>query len=202
MPRILSLCVLCLAALLALAAPALAHRVNIFAYVDNGVVKAECFYSKSSRVNHGKVIVTDLVSGAELLRGETDENGAFSFPAPEAARAAKHGLKITLVAGEGHQNETEVAFEEFGAAPAAPASTWVSAPAAPAGAPAAPAAGGDQEALARLVEDAVARQISPLKRMLAQSQEAGPGPVEIVGGIGYIFGLFGVAAFMASRKKR
>ncbi len=195
-----------LALLAALAFPslALAHRVNLFAYVDNGKVMADCFYSKSRKVNHGQVIVTDAVTGAELLRGETDENGAFSFPVPEAARTAGHGLKLTLIAGEGHQNEAEVSAQELGVVPAAapaaaaPASTWV----APAPEPAPAAAPADNAALARLVEEAVARQLSPLKRMLAETQEAGPGAVEIVGGIGYIFGLFGVAAFMASRKKR
>jgi len=208
---------LALAAVLAFPSSALAHRVNLFAYVDNGKVVADCFYSKSRKVNHGQVIVTDLATGEELLRGTTDENGAFSFPIPDKARAAGHGLKLTLIAGEGHQNEAEIAASEYGpapaSAPAAPAPAAV-APAAPAPAPAAaaptaaapaataaPAGTPDEAALARIVEQAVQRQLAPVKRMLAQAQESGPGVLEIVGGIGYIFGLFGVAAFMASRKK-
>lgn len=204
------LAVLALLALAAFPSPSLAHRVNLFAYVDNGKVVADCFYSKSSKVRQGTVVVTDLATGEELLRGTTDDAGAFSFPIPEAARAAGHGLKLTLVAGEGHQNETEISAEELGAAPAPAEAVSAPAPAAapavaaePAPAPlAAPAGGLDEAALARIVEQAVARQLAPVKQMLAQSRESGPGVTEIVGGIGYIFGLFGAAALWAGRRRR
>lgn len=47
------------------------------------------------------------------------------------------------------------------------------------------------------------REFRQLKRDLAalSQQLAEPGMREIFGGIGYIFGLFGVAAYVASRKK-
>ena len=58
---------------------ALAHRVNVFAYVEGGDVVVECSYSKSKRVNRGTIEVLSLQSGESLLSGETDEAGRFRF---------------------------------------------------------------------------------------------------------------------------
>jgi hypothetical protein len=51
------------------------------------------------------------------------------------------------------------------------------------------------------VDQAVESKMAPVKRMLLESAEKSPGPTEIIGGIGYIVGLFGVLAFAASRRK-
>jgi len=52
-------------------------------------------------------------------------------------------------------------------------------------------------------EEKNSREFRQLKRDLAalSQQVTEPGMREIMGGIGYIFGLFGVAAYVASRKK-
>jgi len=47
----------------------------------------------------------------------------------------------------------------------------------------------------------VRRELEPVKRMLVDMNQAGPGMTEIIGGIGYILGLFGIVAYMKSRKK-
>jgi nickel transport protein len=103
--------------------PALAHRVNVFAYVDGGEVVVECSFSKSKRVRHGHIEVRDAVSGETLLQGTTDAEGLFRFPVPEQARTSGAGLRILLQAGEGHQSEWIVDAAEFPGAPipAAPA---------------------------------------------------------------------------------
>lgn len=93
------------------------------------------------------------------------------------------------------------------AAKGQPASPAPSAPATPA-AQAAPAAL-DEAALRRIVAEAVAQSVdqavesrlAPVKRLLAENVQKGPGPTEIAGGIGYIVGLFGIAAYAASRRK-
>ena len=142
-----------LAAALLLAAwacPALAHRVNVFAYVEGGDVVAECSYSRSSRVRFGEISVENKATGAVYLTGKTDEQGAFRFSVPPAAREAKADLRIVLRAGEGHQNDTIVTAAEYlatlpakSAAPAgaAGAASFASADSGPASqTPAAPAA--------------------------------------------------------------
>lgn len=97
--------------------PALAHRVNIFAYVEGNEIVAECSYSKSKRVRHGAIEVRDAVTGRMLLQGTTDEEGLFRFPVPDQARKTGADLRILLQAGEGHQNEWIVEAAEFMDAP-------------------------------------------------------------------------------------
>ena len=239
---------------LSMAWPAAAHRVNVFAYVEGNDVVVECSYSRSQRVRQGAVDVLDAATGATYLTGTTDEQGAFRFPVPPAARAAKADLRIVLRAGEGHQNDSVVKAEEYLAAAAAPAALAPAAPstapapsgqapAAPAVAPipgsppaaplaataapgptAAPAPAGlpaatppaatpalqagtsgvvvDQAALQAIVEAAVEKKIAPLRAMLVAEKEKGPGLTEIIGGIGWLVGLAGLAAYAGSRRGR
>ncbi len=197
-----------LALLLAALAPhaAMAHRVNVFAYVEGRDVVVECSYSRSRRVNHGKIDVLNLKTGEVLLTGETDENGSFRFPVPDASRASGTGLRIMLQAGEGHQDEWVVEASEF--MPVEVSSTEEGREDAEnvgAGAPAAsdvPAAAGLTRAD---VEDVVAAvldvKLAPVKRALLERTEEGPELREIVGGIGWIFGLVGIAAYFKSRPR-
>ena len=204
MTRLLLIVCAALAASLCLAAASHAHKVNIFAYVDGDNVITESGYSRSSRVNKGIVEVYDAASGELLLSGTTDENGTYSFPVPERARKEGLDLRLLLKAGVGHQAEWVVKAEEFGAA-AASARTPVETPEAEAQAVetpavAAPAAVPVAAVDAAAVEAVVKRELEPVKRMLADMSQAGPSVTEILGGIGYIFGLFGVAAYFKSRK--
>lgn len=51
----------------------------------------------------------------------------------------------------------------------------------------------------RIVDAALDAKLSPIKRMLAEQTEAGPNLRDIIGGIGWIFGLIGVAAYFRRR---
>jgi nickel transport protein len=185
--------------------PALAHRVNIFAYVEGGEIVVECSYSKSKKVRHGAIEVLKADTGETLLQGETDEHGLFRFPVPEEARSSGSGLRILLQAGEGHQNEWVVDAAEFGSSSAAAPEPPVSK-----SDPEIPAPGaqepGQQSGLTRSdVEEVVAAvldaKLAPIKRELLEQSQAGPGMREIIGGIGWIFGLIGVAAYFKSRPR-
>lgn len=210
-------------------ASAQAHKVSVFAYVDGPDIVIDAFYSKSNKVNNGAITLMDAVSGEEYLRAATDAKGALVVPVPQKAVEGRRDVRIRLVAGEGHQDEIVVRAEEFAHLQATPKPAKAAADAAPASAAAAPRPGGkaqapaagpaaaaarsalnetalDEAALARLVEQAVDRaveaRLAPVKRLLLESAQKGPGPTEIIGGIGYIVGLFGVAAFVASRRGR
>lgn len=192
----------CLAVLLA-AAPASAHRVNIFAYVDGGEVMVECSFNRSAKVKQGRMEVEDAVTGARLLEGRTDDNGKFRFPVPAAAARNGHGLRIRVDAGEGHRNEWIMDATELDGVSSAPA------PAEPSGAPVPvqatiptmPAANGwaTPEDVERIVDRALNARLAPINRLLAEQSEAGPGLADIIGGLGWIFGLVGVAAYFRRR---
>lgn len=188
-------------------APALAHRVNVFAYVEGGEVVVECSYSKSKRVRHGTIEVQDAASGETLLQGTTDEEGLFRFPVPERARKLASSLRILLQAGEGHQNEWIVDAAEFMDAgtprPLAPDAVMADA-AVPEGSPvsAAPGAAGLSRAdVEEVVNSALDAKLAPIRRALLEQSQSGPGMQEIIGGIGWIFGLVGIAAYFKSRPR-
>jgi len=207
MNRLIIAVCLALAATLCMAAVSEAHKVNIFAYVDGDRIVTDSGYSRSNRVHHGDVEVYDAATGTLLLSGKTDDQGTFAFVIPEAARENKMDLRLLLKAGQGHQAEWTVAYGEFADAPRPasdmvveeqPATSAQAETSAPAPAPSASAAGG---LTAAQVESIVKREVAPLKRMLAEMHDAGPSVAEILGGIGWIFGLFGVAAYMKSRRR-
>lgn len=175
-----------------------AHRVNVFAVVEGGEVRVDCFYSKSRRVNAGKVTVLDAATGAKFLDGVTDAEGRWSFPVPDAVRVAGHDLTLVLEAGEGHRGEWTVAAAEY----AAPSSVVSVPPAAPDDQSSAQSSlvTLNQAEFAAQVEQAVEQRLAQRRRELAEERQQGPGLVEIVGGLGWFVGLFGLAAWAKARK--
>jgi len=203
----------------------LAHRVNVFAYIEGDTVHVECSYSKSDRVRFGDIEVKNPASGKVYLSGKTDEKGNFVFKVPAEARAAKADLQILLRAGEGHQNDWLVKADEYLTAAPAPAANQpstaapapptaaekslnpaASSPVGPVASKAAQAPALDAASLQALVSTAVdtamEKKIAPLRRMLLDAQEKGPGVHEILGGIGYLVGIAGLLAYVRSRKER
>lgn len=200
------------------ASPAGAHRVNIFAFVDGDAVAVECGYNRSQKVRQGTVEVFDAESGEKLLQGLTDDKGVFRFPLSDAMLRAGHALRLRIIAGEGHQNEWIVEADELAAAGEArpsPGASPVAEPSAPASASASPggsvslpassavsggaSGGATPEDVERIVNAALDAKLSPIKRLLGEQVEAGPSLRDIIGGIGWIFGLIGVAAYFRRR---
>lgn len=213
--RMFRLLCLSLCLLFASAPLAAAHRVNIFAYVDGGEIQVECGFNRSQKVRRGTVEVFDAATGDKLVQGTTDDGGVFRFPVTEAIRDAGHDLTVRIIAGEGHQNEWTVAADELKAATVAsgtsapvasgapvpasePVVEAVSVAAVPAGTPAV-SGGATPEEVERIVNAALDAKLSPIKHLLAEQVEAGPSLRDIIGGIGWIFGLVGVAAYCRRR---
>ena len=84
-----------------------AHRVILFAWVENDTVYVESKFNSGKKVKAGKIIVTDS-RGVELVKGTTNEKGEFSFKVPK-----KTDLKIALLAGEGHRAEWTLPLAEI-----------------------------------------------------------------------------------------
>ncbi|MFU0842817.1 MAG: hypothetical protein ACFWTZ_09505 [Burkholderia sp.] len=190
----------------AAAASAFAHRVNVFAWVDGSDVVTESKFSNGTKVRGGRITVTDSKTGKTIAEGTTDDKGELRFAIPQAVLAERPDLRIVLEAGEGHRGEWTIEGRDLpgGAAeaPAAPASTPKgSSPAAglaaaPAASKAAAPAAIDEAELARLIDERLSAQLAPVKRDLAElKQRDGITVTDIVGGLGWIFGLFGVAAY-------
>lgn len=175
--------------------PAAAHRLKLFATLENGVVSGYAFFVGSGRAHGAAIAVTDE-SGKEVARLVTDDEGAYSWKPP-----APQTYKLEANTGDGHIADAVIDRSRFGGADETAASAdapAADAPAAPAAA--APAAAVTQAQIERAVDAAVARQIRPL----LEAYDAAEGRTrfnDIMGGVGMIVGLAGVALWASSRRK-
>jgi nickel transport protein len=189
-----------------LAVPALAHKVTIFAWVEGDTVYTQSKFSGGKRAQNSTVVVYDM-DGNQLLEGKTDENGEFSFKVPK-----KTGLKVALKASMGHLAEWTIPAEEItvvadayaNGAPEVAADTDAQQAASLTDEqqPAPTAVGLSREEVQALIDESLDRKLKPVLNMLADAVAPGPQMSDVIGGIGYIFGLVGVALYFSSRGKR
>jgi nickel transport protein len=190
--------------LLLVAAPAGAHRVNVFAWVEGETVHTESSFPGGKEVNHGKIVVYDDKTGEKLLEAETDDQGKLSFPVPR-----RTDLRIELTAGMGHKNEWIVRAEEIEAADGG-AATLPESGKPPetkalererAAAPPGSTSPADAAQIEKTVEKVLDRRLAPMVKMMAELRQRRTSVADVVGGIGYIIGLAGLGAYIHYRRK-
>jgi len=166
------------------------HKVTIFAWVDGDTVFTESKFSGEKKAINAQVLVFDR-DGKRLLEGKTNNKGEFSFKVPKIT-----DLSIVLNAGMGHRAEWMIPESEIREASGlleTKKSTGSSQPV---------TAGLSKEEITHLIERSLDKKLGPIIRMISESQTKGPSVTEIVGGIGYIFGLMGVALYFFGRGKK
>ena len=170
-----------------------AHKVNVFAWVEGDMVFVEGYYPGGKRAQNSLVEVYNS-GGAKLLEGRTNQKGEFSFKIP-----AKEDLRIVLTAGMGHKNDFTITAGDLGGSEsssqqpepevrdkiAASSSTDV-----------------DMDQLKVMIDQALDQKLEPVIRLIRSTRKEGPGVTEIIGGIGYIFGLFGLVLYFKNKKER
>ncbi len=192
-------------------APAYAHRVTVFAWAEGETIYCTAKFSGGRAARESLVEVYDSQKKL-LLQGKSDNNGAFSFPIPKI-----DDLLIVVEAGAGHRGSWQIKKAELEMKANSDSNADRPLPAA---LPPAAAVGDsepkinpepqstvsvDSKELERVVAEVVARtldqKLHPLTVMIAESLNPDPGFREIMGGLGYIFGLIGIAAYFQSRKR-
>ena len=202
-----------------------AHSVYIFAWADGPRICTQSYFSKSSRVKNGDVRMADS-QGTLLQSGQSDADGLICFPPPEAAG----DLFFTVNAGQGHRgefllpaSEVQKVMEHAAAArsdstrPPAPDTAATAPSSSPEhSSPAAPSLSGlagsvspkepaypplSREEARDIIREEMQRQLSPiLQALAAEKNSQGPGLRDILGGIGWIFGLAAVGSLYYNRK--
>ncbi len=177
---------------------AFAHKVNIFAYVDGDKVYTESYFNDGKKCVDSKIEVFDN-QGNKLLEGLTDEDGMFSFEIP-SEDVIDGGLKVVLTASMGHRAEYIIpANEPRGVTglikekieervSAVSPEVYLL----------------DLKEIQSIIENTLDEKLKPIigeMREIKKSQEDWISPTEIIGGIGYIIGIFGIIAYFLSRKK-
>ena len=173
---------------------AFAHKVNIFAYVEGEKIYTESYFNDGKKCVDSKIEVFDNREN-KLLEGLTDEEGMFSFEIPPKD-VIDGDLKIVLIASMGHRAEYIIRTDELGDVvelieePVSAVSPEVSS--------------FDLKEIQLLIENALDEKLEPIMREMREIkkfQEDRISPTDIVGGIGYIIGIFGIIAYFLSRKR-
>jgi len=179
--------------LLLTSSAAYAHSVYLFAWAEGDTIYTESYFGDDKKVNDGLIIVFDP-SGKEILRGKTNEMGEFSFKIPQ-----KTDMRIVLESSMGHGAEYIFKVDEF--SDTVESSEEKAEIMEPHG-----SSSSDQDMdtkqIKAMIEEILDSRLKPIARDLAMlQQKRGPGLTEIIGGIGYIFGIMGIVLYFKARKK-
>lgn len=191
----------------------LAHKVNVFAYIEGNNIIIEGYFSGKAKAQNSLVEVFDQ-NGKKLLEGRTDVKGVWTFGAHSIPTGVK-SLRIVLEAELGHKGEYTLDLSEAPASsgkqssenPTVPNTLSASVP------PVVPTVGAEpginQESLLHALSLMMDQKIEPLiktignqERLLLEQQAGAPKMTEIIGGIGWILGLAGITAFFWGKNKQ
>lgn len=205
-----------------------AHRLNIFAWLENNQVTVECDFGKNRPAQNAEVAIVDSDTGKRLLSGRTNEAGVFTFTVPDVVRVG-HGLLIDVNAGQGHHNEWKMDASELYAASSLTAGFDHAAieearNAHSAAVPGSPQSGVNirpqtasppfpasatqaslphpltREEVRQIVDESIAQHLTPVRAHLKDLVTGAPGLGEIIGGLGWIIGIIGIILYFRSRK--
>jgi nickel transport protein len=190
--------------LLLWALPAHGHRVMIFAWVEGATIHTESSFGGGSPVRGGTIEVYDD-QAVKRLTGTTDDEGRFSFPIDFPVNG---DLKVVVVAGMGHMGHWIVRADEMAATPGNGAVRPVAQTESDTETGARDDAVGsgdggvgpclDAKTVERIVQQVLESRLGPLEARLAAQNAPWR---DIVAGIGYIFGLVGVATYVRYHRK-
>ncbi len=190
----------------------LAHKVSVSAFMDGDAIQVECSFTKTRKAGGGKVLVSDLETGVVLLDGRTDKRGIFRFQPDPVFLNTGHGLNIAVTTVDGHHAQRKMSGNELKRlTPSVQAALPASQEAAPEKEAALPPAANQTTPvplvsslstteLESLIGKVVDERMAPVTQALARQEDRGPDLRDILGGIGWIIGLLGLAAYMKNRR--
>ena len=177
------------------APPVEAHQLKLFAAAEGERIEGSVYFAGGGAAG-GAAVTVRGPDGRLLAELVADGEGHFAFA---AGQRVDH--RLSAATGEGHSAEWTVSAAEL---PAGLAQAAGGRPAA-GPTPADPPAGRDAvvlpdaAALESMIERAVARQVRPLREELLAAQ--GRARVsDVLGGIGYIVGIAGLALWWRARR--
>ena len=191
--------------LLVFSTPALAHKVRVFAWQEGSQIYTESRFSRGKPAIKAHVSLIDTGDDTILEEGVTDSSGNFTFKVPTGSTGQ---LKIVVNSGDGHMGSwlhhlepVELITESDNSPHIHPATekqnpklmlknTRLS----------------SEELnlittnLERILDQKLDQKLAPIKKSLAQNSDKKVSLQEIVGAIGYLIGLGGIAAYFQSKK--
>ncbi len=183
--------------LLSMSGTVLAHKLQVFASADGARIEGSAYFGGGGAAPGAQISILDA-DGKTLAEPVPDAQGRFSF---QAQAPVDH--VVVARTGDGHKAEWRVTASELAAGFPGSAVPAARVPALSPGSMPTPAA---VEASARpdptlvaSIEQAVSRQVAPLRQELMAAQDQAR-LRDILGGIGYILGIAGLAAWWRARR--
>jgi len=187
-----------------------AHKLNVFAYLEGDTVVVEGYFSGNVKAQDSLVQVFDS-DGKKMLEGKTDRNGMYVFKLADLPRVKGHA-KIVLDAGMGHRADFTLTAADLPSASERKQSAQPKSEGEGTGNPSLAANPAmtvqDLSELKKVLEQTLDQRIQPLvnmlgnqQKMLMEQREKSPTITEIVGGIGWIMGIVGVAGYFMGRRR-
>lgn len=186
---------------------AFAHKVMIFAWVDGDTIFTQSKFSGGKKAKGARVLVYDP-EGNLLVEGKTDEKGEFSFKAPK-----KIDLNIVLEASMGHMAKWKIPAGEITEQTVLKQNlvqpNMRTDPAKQSGRAdihmdvtrsTSASVSFKKREIKELIDKSLDKKLAPVINMLADLHDQKPKLSDVIGGLGYIFGLVGVALYFANRK--
>ncbi len=175
-----------------------AHKLNIFAFEEDGKIFVEGYFSSGIKPKGGKIVVLDH-TGKVLFQGETDKEGGYIFAKPSA-----NEYRIELDAGLGHKTALGMKAGEIVSQEEDQASGNIAHVASDANNESEKNFGNStaevpNEQLKSIIRQAVAEATRPLAREISELKTK-TNFSDIVGGIGFILGMLGIFAYLKARK--
>ncbi|WP_346895102.1 cobalt ABC transporter permease [uncultured Roseibium sp.] len=191
----------------ALGQPAWAHKVIASVYASGDMIEGEIGFSNGDMAKDTTVEVFDE-NGTKIGEAQTDDDGFFTY---KPTAKVVHVFRANL--GAGHVAEIRMEVDELpdaisgsetadsGAMTAQAAGGGSAAASEPAGTPAPVGISDDvlkenREAFRKMLH----KEVNPLRREIAAYKEKN-NLQTILGGIGYIVGLFGIGFYIAARRR-
>ncbi|MFH1901545.1 MAG: hypothetical protein ABIK26_04755 [Candidatus Omnitrophota bacterium] len=155
------------------------------------MVYTESYFPDGKKVEGGLIEVYDS-QGNKLLDGKTNEQGQFNFKPPK-----KDDLKIVLIASMGHKNSYTLSKDELPQVLAGQRSQEPR-PKEPEGKEVSQV---DLDQIKRIIDSSLDEKLRPIMREFRKVEQKEASFTEVIGGIGYIFGIMGIILYFLSRKK-
>jgi len=160
-----------------------AHKLNVFAYIEDSAVVGEAYFNDGSPAKNCEVLVKDQDDHV-IGKGLTDESGAFFV---NVGSLEGKNISVTVNAGMGHLGQATI---KNGDASAFAQSSLHN--------------NNEEDKLIIALREIIHSELEPLRGELMQLHKelSKSNFSEIIGGIGYIFGLVGVSLWVKERRSR
>ena len=196
-----SLAIGTLTLLLTLTSPAAAHQIHLFAHADGSQIQGEVYVRGGQPVREARVRAFSP-TGEALGETTSDAQGSFTLAAPYRC-----DYRLVAGSGDGHEAQYTLAAEElpeslppYTASDAAPAKLPSSSATVPAKVEAAKVESAESGLAAERLESLHGQVVQLRKQLDAYEQKVRWH--DILGGIGYILGLMGVASYFLAARRR